>query len=242
MGFSEKSHAYIAARYYRLLVDRFGSRGERAFLHGTQYYAHQRGRRMAQRAIRDGEELTFDTYLRFGEWVNTEECTAMGCANDGATLATAPTYIRRITVCPWNTQFREMDALDAGRCYCRDLDSSICRGFNPELEYHVPQNLNQGVCCYHIVTDSGLGAGPWNKKREYLKGFDYHCAHSYWAYREVTEAIFGKDGTALAEQVLADFEAEYGAEMANVLRSYAHTNFNVCGDDFPDAQEAETDQ
>lgn len=238
MGFNEKSHAYIAARYYRLLTDRFGERGERTFIHATQYYAIQRGRRMAQRAIRDGEELTFDTYLRYGEWINTEECTAMGCANDGKTLATSPTYIRRITRCPWNTQFQEMDALDAGRCYCRYLDSAICLGFNPTLTYRVPQNLNQGVCCFHIVPDAELGAGPWEKKTEYLRGFDYHCAHSYWAYREVTETIFGSEGTALAEQVLADFEAEYGVEMADVLRAHAHTNFNVCTDDPVRAREA----
>ena len=62
MGFNEKSHAFIAARYYRLLTDRFGARGERAFIHATQYYTGQRGRRMAQRAIRDGEELTLLVY------------------------------------------------------------------------------------------------------------------------------------------------------------------------------------
>ena len=58
MGFNEKVHAYIAAKYYVYLTEEFGRRGELAFLHATQYYASQRGRRMAQRAIRDGEELT----------------------------------------------------------------------------------------------------------------------------------------------------------------------------------------
>ena len=55
MGFNEKVHAYIAAKYHCHLLSAFGDRGRMAFIHGTQYYAEQRGRRMAQRAIRDGQ-------------------------------------------------------------------------------------------------------------------------------------------------------------------------------------------
>ena len=54
--FNERVHAYIAARYYEQLTEKFGERGKKAFIHATQYYAEQRGRRMAQRAIRDGRE------------------------------------------------------------------------------------------------------------------------------------------------------------------------------------------
>ena len=41
-----------------------------------------------------------------------------------------------------------------------------------------------------------------------------------------------------AEKVLADFSETYGKEMAQTLRSYADTNFNVLDDStesFPDA-------
>ena len=66
MGFNEKVHAFIAAKFYVYLTEAFGERCERAFIHGTQYYAEQRGRRMAQRAIRDGKELTYANYLEYG--------------------------------------------------------------------------------------------------------------------------------------------------------------------------------
>ena len=58
MEFNERVHAYIAAKYYVHLTEHFGERGKKAFLHATQYYALQRGRRMAQRAIRDGQRIT----------------------------------------------------------------------------------------------------------------------------------------------------------------------------------------
>lgn len=230
MGFNEKVQAYIAAKYYMYLTKHFGARGEKAFIHATQYYGEQRGRRMAQRAIRDGQELTLDTYLRYGEWVNTEEMKALGCANNSEVLTTSPDYIKRVTICPWNKQFSEMGLTDAGELYCRHIDSAICRGFNPSIDYRVPQSLNSSSCCYHIVRDVNLGPGPWKKRPEYLRGFDYHCGHYYWSYREITQAIFGQEGTDIAEQILADFRGDYGAEMTEKLESYRHTNFNICDD------------
>lgn len=56
-----------------------------------------------------------------------------------------------------------------------------------------------------------------------LRSFEYHCAHSYWAYREVCEAIFGEEGKQIAERVLDDFAAEYGKKMADTLAGYART-------------------
>ena len=52
MGFNEKVHAFIAASFYTHLTESFGERGRLAFVHATQYYAEQRGRRM-EMCIRD---------------------------------------------------------------------------------------------------------------------------------------------------------------------------------------------
>ena len=87
MGFTELSHAFIAAKYYVYLKEIFGDRGEAAFLHATRYYGEQRGRRMAQRAIRDGKSLTYETYCQYGEWVNTEEVKAQGLGNQSETTS-----------------------------------------------------------------------------------------------------------------------------------------------------------
>ena len=228
MGFNEKVHAYLAACYYVRLTDRFGERGKAAFIQATQRYAEQRGRRMAQRAIRDGQPLTFATYLRYGEWVNSEEATALGCANNSEVLATGRDYVKRVTVCPWHTQFAEMGLTDAGEEYCRHLDNSICRGFNPYLDYRVPQTLHRSPCCIHIVRDANPGPGPWKKDPKNLRGFDYHCGHSYWTYREVAAAIFGKEGEEVADGVLEDFTETYGPEMAETLQSYRDTDFDRC--------------
>lgn len=231
MGFNEKVHAYIAAKYYVYLKERFGSRGLEAFRHATIYYAEQRGRRMAQRAIRDGQPLTFETYCRYGEWVNTEEVKALGEANQSTKVQLSPDSETHIFVCPWHSQFKAMGLPEAGLAYCSVLDESICRGFNPELSYKTTQTLHDHDCCIQIVKDAGLKEGEvYAKRPEGLKSFEYHCAHSYWSYKEVAEAIFGEEGEAIAGAVLQDFVKDYGREMADALMKYQNTNFNTVDD------------
>lgn len=228
MGFNEKTHAFIAAKYYVHLKEKFGGRGEAAFLHATRYYAEQRGRRMAQRAIRDGQPLNYETYCRYGEWVNTDEIKEAGLANQVTIASLSPDYEMHIHACPWHSQFKEMGLLEAGLAYCRDLDASICRGFNPELIYEVSQTLHDHAYCIQTVRKAGLTKDSNTAKNPSgLKSFEYHCAHSYWAYHEVTAAIFGTEGEEVNTQVLKDFAEEYGLAMADVLAGYRDTNFNV---------------
>ena len=228
MGFTEMSHAFIAAKYYVYLNERFGERGRAAFLHATRYYGEQRGRRMAQRAIRDGKPLTYETYCEYGEWVNTDEAKNAGIANKSEITSVSPDFEIHIFVCPWHTQFKNMGLPDAGLLYCSDLDASICRGFNPEIRYVTSQTLHDHDHCVQTIYNAGLNADSKPQKRpEGLRSFEYHCAHSYWSYREICEAVFGEEGKQIAEKVLADFAAEYGKEMADTLAGYAETNFNV---------------
>lgn len=226
MGFNEKVHAYIAAKYYVYLTQTFGERGRQAFIHATQYYAMQRGRRMAQKAIRDGQPLTQATYNYYGEWVNTEEIKEAGCANKTEICEDGS---MKITKCPWHTQFKEMGLTEAGAEYCKHLDSAISRGFNPYLNFVVEQTLHTADYCIHRVLAEPISSGSERGKNPAsLKDFEYHCAHSYWAYNEVTTAIFQIEGDAVNQAVITDFEADYGKEMAEAIMSYQDENFNVC--------------
>ena len=226
MGFNEKVHAYIAAKFYVYLTEFFADRGEKAFIHATQYYAMQRGRRMAQRAIRDGKDLTQATYNYYGEWVATEELKAMGHSNQSEVMEDGAL---KITRCPWFMQFDEMGLRSAGRVYCAHLDSAISRGFNPYLGYQVDQTMNDGDFCIHRLLTGPITEGAERGKNSAgIKDFAYHCAHSFFAYSEVTEAIFREEGEAVNQKVLEDFTRDYGKEMADTLLSYRHTNFNVC--------------
>ena len=228
MGFNEKVHAYIAAKYYLHLTETFGERGKAAFSHATRIYAEQRGSRMAQRAIRDGQPLTYETYCRYGEWVNTEEIAEMGAANQVMVASYNPDYEMHIYVCPWHSQFREMGMTEAGLAYCRDLDASICRGFNPQLQYETTQTLHDHDCCIQIVRSSGLTeVKRIEKNPANVRSFEYHCAHSFWTYHEITASVFGAEGEAVNALVLQDFRSDYCSEMADTLVRYRGTDFQV---------------
>lgn len=183
---------------------------------------------MAQRAIRDGKPLTYETYCEYGEWVNTDEIKALGVNNQSKVISTSPDLVSHIFVCPWHAQFKEMGLLEAGDLYCRDLDASICRGFNPEIRYETVQSLHLHDYCIHVIRDAGLKDGKRPPKNPAgIKPFEYHCAHSYWSYIEVTAAIFGAEGEEINAQILKEFAEDYGKEMADILAGYRGTNFNV---------------
>lgn len=227
MGFNERVHAYIAAKYYVYITEAFGESGEAAFLFATRHYAEQRGRRMAERALRDGQPLTYESYCRYGEWKSTEEMLARGEGNQVEIVSTSPDYEIHIFSCPWHAQFRDMGLLQAGRLYCSDLDASICRGFNPAIDFRTTQTLHDHAHCVQCVRNSGLGSTMPVKKEEGIRPFEYHCAHSYYSYREALIGIYGEAGVQIAEKVLADFRADYGEAMAATLQKYAATDFNV---------------
>jgi hypothetical protein len=166
--------------------------------------------------------------MQYGEWVSTEEVKALGCDNHGEIVSRSPDYRKHIDRCPWATQFREMGLLEAGMEYCRHLDNSICRGFNPYLSYEVSETLHTSEYCVQSVKNAFLPEDfVYEIRPELLKPFEYHCAHSYWAYRDTISAIFGEEGIALSEAVLRDFAEDYGQEMADVLRTYENVNFDL---------------
>ena len=223
--FNELTHAWIAASFYRELTGRYGERGKNVFIHATQYYASTRGRRMAQRALRDGKELTYAVYQEYGEWEPSAYAIEQGVANQSTITEWSPDLTMKITRCPWHTQFRRMGMTEAGSVYCAHLDNSICRGFNPYLVYEVPQTLNTHDCCIQTVRNAGFTEGENHPKHpEYIMPFSFHCAQIFWAFKEVSDAVFGTDA---ADAVLAAFREEYGDDAAETLLSYRDHDFNV---------------
>jgi hypothetical protein len=226
--FTEKHHAFIAASFYDLLTKNFAERGEAAFVHATQRYAEQRGARMAQRAIRDGQPLTFETYRAYGEWVNTQSVKDEGCDNQGYVTSYSPDFVEHVTQCPWATQFKAMGMSKAGTVYCKHLDNSVVRGFNPYLVYEVPQSMHEHDFCIQIAKNANFKEGKIpTKNPKYLRTFDYHCGHIYKTFSVITIAIFGAKGQKIAAQVLQRFAETYGQDMADVLIKYYNEDFDV---------------
>ncbi len=226
--FTEKHHAWLAGRFYQELTKNHPDKAEAVFVMCTQRYAEQRGSRMALRALRDGSRLDFTTYREYGEWVNTETSRQEGCANSGETRAWSPDHVEKVYMCPWAAQFKEMGLEKCGTLYCRHIDKSIVRGFNPELVFEVPQSMHESGYCLQISRNAGFREGQsFTKHTEYLKGFDYHCAHCYKTFREIVTAVLGTAGEKTALDILEEFSETYGREMGEIILSLQHEDFNL---------------
>ena len=86
--------------------------------------------------------------------------------------------------------------------------------------------------CIQIARGANFEEGKIpQKRREYLKGFDYHCGHVYKTFSSITIAIFGLEGQKIATEVLSKvlskFGEKYGQDMADVLTKYYDTDFDV---------------
>jgi hypothetical protein len=224
MGFNEAVHAHISSEFYVLLTEMVGARGKQAFIHAVQYYAGQRGRRMAQRAIADGSALDHPAFMQYNELVVTDDVVAA----DGDLVSLAPDYVLHITNCPWHDTFKALGRLEAGNVYCTYLDEALCRGFNPALDFRAEGNLNAGPYCVHKVMGTHYQDFPsLPAKEEYKRDYSYHCSHLYWSMAEVCGAIFGAGGQAVAAKVLEMVNRAYGSAMADVIAGAKYTNFNV---------------
>lgn len=229
MNFTEKTQAFLVAAYYKYLKEKFGERGKAAFLHGIKHYAMQRGSRMAQRAIRAGEKLDYGTFCRYGEWVPSQEALETKTASMMDVKSISPDFEYHVTVCPWYFQFQEIDAKEAGAVYCSCLDEAINQGYNGAIDFHTIQTMHQGDCCIFRINQSGVTPETkMDRHMEFVKGFDYHCAHTYYSIGEIVKAIFGEEGARICQNVMTDFENEYGEEMVQRLYSYEKENFNCC--------------
>ncbi|MDR2068420.1 MAG: L-2-amino-thiazoline-4-carboxylic acid hydrolase [Spirochaetaceae bacterium] len=214
--YNEETHAYLIGLFFSALKSR-SKRGIRVFTVGTRYYAEQRGRRMALRALRDGHELNFDTYLAYGEW-NPSGTVSMEYVTETA----GNSFVERISVCPWAGTFAAMGLRDCGQLYCHEIDRGIIRGFNPELRFEVKSTLNDTDTCIQVfenfVPQKGVMSPPDGKQ-----DWQYHCAHILSAMTDVVRAA---GFTEVPAAVKESFIQKYGE---NAYRGIAEQeiNFNL---------------
>ena len=65
--YTAEHHALLLGLFGRTLEERYGEYGLDVLANGIIRYGHQRGRRMRERAVRDGRRLDYETFLAYGE-------------------------------------------------------------------------------------------------------------------------------------------------------------------------------
>ena len=229
VAFSMGMSAFFADRYYTYLKKAFGEQGRNAFLQGFHHYATQRGRRMAQRVIRDGLPLTYESYCQYPEVVASEDMKPNDPPGRSEKIAHDTDFISHVYACPVHAKFAQMGTdEEISVLYCSLIDIYQCEGYNPEIKYHVDQTLNTADYCIHRIENACLDPQkPLPRHTEDSPPFPYICANFFYSVRESIVSIFGDKGAEIAEAVRQDFIAEYGQADWDEIETYKDQNFNV---------------
>ena len=224
-------HANLFALIYRAAVEKFGEKGALAADEGTKLYGQQRGARMAQRAIKDGEPLTMENYLIYGEWADKS-----GLSKNSITSMT-PVYFMECTVCGWCDTWKKSGLLEYGKNYCTYVDKNLVKGFNPELVLDIHHVLSQGgkTCAFQwngFKIDNEKELIAFSEKKKALgdraqKDFLYHTGHLLYAMRQALSTNLGMEpADIICEKAMNDFAEMYGSEMADMVLTESKQDFS----------------
>ncbi|MBR4906984.1 MAG: L-2-amino-thiazoline-4-carboxylic acid hydrolase [Clostridia bacterium] len=225
---NEFHHAFLSARCFARLKDSGVGNYEEIFLFALRTYGSQRGRRMAQRALRDGRPLDFASYRYYSEWSFTQDFLA-----DAGTFfretERGENYFYEVYDCPWNRVYQQLGLPDGALLYCRDLDRAIAHGFNPDLRYEVERFEDAPLLCRQMQFDAHLecdrdypAPDPANKR-----DFTYHCGHVLAVFRRVLRNCLGTTGDEITAAVLSDFSERFGKAAVDCLLTAAEADFDV---------------
>lgn len=228
--FSERHHAVLFGLIAKEILERVGNEaGEAALRAAIRRYGEQRGRRMALRALANGDELSMTNFLIYGEWRSGTGLGQHELKVEGADIRMV------VPRCPWALTWMEADLSHYGRLYCLEIDQALVRGFNPNLIIEVNRTLtNDGEPCDFLFDHAALLEGDTlayiREKSADLAGrtvmpWDYHCGHLYKTLEEVLAEELGVAGRESVRAALEDFANRFGVEAAQVMLNYQTTDF-----------------
>ena len=175
-------------------------------------YGEERGRRMALRAQKFGDSLTMDNYFAYGEWVAPEGET------DFRFVTKRPHARLHAFKCPWYGVWKEKGLLEYGKYFCKEIDSALVRGFNPDLELEVNSTRTTGgQYCDFIFKDADLSLIKivkllYKKKihpgKAVVMPWDYHTAH---LFKTLNQTIKSRLDAPVYEKIMETACSEYAA-------------------------------
>jgi hypothetical protein len=217
-----EQHAVLYALLVREALGH-GKAGDKAARDATARYGRERGARMAQKAIANGDELTRANYRLYKEWRPPQE----GLMVPGPVPQKTPSFITQQVRCEWAESWKRHGLREFGKMYCRYVDRYLCRGWSEDYEVQITTLLSEGDdrCTF----DWGYALTPELEKElsqksavlgdKYARNFDYHTGHLLHAMTsEFTEQLGAKAGETICSAALKAFEKKFGKDCAVVIQ------------------------
>lgn len=223
--FTETHHALLFAWMAKAVCEQAGDeRGEAIIRLAVRRYGEERGRRMAAKARANGHALDMIDYFAYGEFKTSPGAMSQTLTGRGLDL------VLLNTKCPWYAAWDENGLMKWGCLYCREIDSAVARGFNPELKLDVIGTRSNGnETCDFIFHDAKTGVRnglrlifrkAFKPGAKAIEGWDFHAGHLFTALEKAIVGELGESGDAAVESALNAFAERYGEEARRRVIAY----------------------
>ena len=200
-----------------------GEDGKEAILEGMIQYGNERGRRMAQNAVDNGDEPNTATSQIYGEWIPDYP----GQMEFGR-LRSEPTLRTYISKCAWCDAWKKHNLTEFGKLYCVNVDNAVYRGFQDEFNctpITTPMSWGGDRCDFDwgnsISSDEDVFIDKRKKElnQKCVKDFTFHTAHIKRTISDVLIDRLGERGRIAVSLALKQYSKIFGDEYLQILDS-----------------------
>ena len=142
VGSKYKSHffamfAQLFCTIAEVIISEFADKGREAMVNAVKKYGEERGRRIAEIVKSQGKELNLKNLFIYGD-LDAKSTLKY-------TLKIVDGNIEIVgRDCVFYNGCKEWDKVEYGQIYCEYIDTSILKGYNPNLKIEVPSTLTKG--------------------------------------------------------------------------------------------------
>ncbi|SBW00636.1 conserved hypothetical protein [uncultured delta proteobacterium] len=208
-------HGVLYGLLAREAIRRCGEAGKKALVDGTVKHATERGKRMRQNALDNGDELARNNYRLYREWPDQ----GPGKMVPGPTQY-SPSYVTSITRCEWVEAWKKHGLLEYGLYFCENMDKNLYRAFNEDFVVEVPTLIPLGheQCTF----DWGFEMtepmrAEFDRKRAafgttFTKDFTFHTGHVLRTVGGEIIAQLGEKGQDAYDAATFEFIKRFGSD------------------------------
>jgi Arc/MetJ family transcription regulator len=208
-------HGVLYALLAREAIRRCGKEGEKALVDGTVKHAVERGTRMRQHAVSNGDTLERNNYRLYREWPDQ----GPGKMVPGPTQY-SPSYITSITRCEWVEVWKKHGLSEYALYFCEHMDKNLYQAFHEDFVVEVPTLIPRGdaMCTFDWgfeMTESMRE--EFDRKRtafgdKFTRDFTFHTGHVLRTVGETLVAQLGDKGQDAYDAATFEFIKRFGSD------------------------------
>lgn len=229
--FTAQHHALLFTSISKIVIHKIGEEnGEKLIRKAVKKYGQQRGKRMALRARNNGHDLSVANYFAYGEWELPKG------EMDFKLIEKKPDARLNIFKCPWYAAWKENNLLEYGKYFCKEVDTALVKGFNPDLEIKVNSTQTNGEeLCDFVFKDAEITFFKllnlvYKKKikpgASAIMPWEYHAGHLFKTVGEVIKHELGTAADEIMENALTDFVKFSSKGHIEIIKKYLDMDFD----------------